>query len=499
MRSTTFVFPTVPEVPETGGREGPEDRAKEQKEVATERVGKTNVVELHRHLSDQPKEQQDVATERVAKTNVTELKEVFDVPPNADKPHNDHDFRGTHHDLVVVTEVGGRDGQQIARRIRSLGVYCEIWPAETSADAYRDRGVKGVVTGRESLDSSLDVPTFQVTDAAQVSDDDLTRFLDQCGCRRTWTMGQFVDGAVNEIRRIVGNGRVLSALSGGVDSSVASSLVHRAIGDQLTCIFVDHGFLRKGEARQVIDTFQDRFGSRFIAVDASDRFLSAVAGITDPEEKRKVIGREFIRVFEEEAAKLGDIDFLLQGTLYPDVIESGIGGAVVKSHHNVGGLPERMNLKLLEPLRYLFKDEVRALGEELGLPAKLIWRQPFPGPGLAIRIMGAVDRESVDIEREADAIVVEEIERAGLQTSVWQYFAVLTKTRAVGVGDDGRTYGYVAAVRAVQASDGMSALWAKLPHDLLDRIAHRIMTEVPQITRVVYDISSKPPATIEWE
>ncbi len=321
-----------------------------------------------------------------------------------------------------------------------------------------------------------------------------------CGCSGNWNMGSFADQAVAEIRRRVGDGHMVCGLSGGVDSSVAATLAHRAVGDRLTCIFVDHGFLRKGEADQVVQTFQEGFQMRLVHVDASERFLTAIRGVTEPEQKRKIIGREFVRIFEEEARKLGKVDFLVQGTLYPDVIESGTKhAAVIKSHHNVGGLPEEMQFNLVEPLRNLFKDEVRVLGRELGLPEEIVWRQPFPGPGLAIRIIGEVTREKLDTLREADAIALEEIRRAGLYREIWQSFAVLTNARSVGVMGDERTYGYVVGLRAVTSEDGMTADWARLPYEVLERISSRVMNEVHGVNRLVYDISSKPPSTIEWE
>jgi GMP synthase (glutamine-hydrolysing) len=324
--------------------------------------------------------------------------------------------------------------------------------------------------------------------------------VDICGCHPTWTMSNFIDLAVAEIREKVGSGRVLAALSGGVDSSVAAALVQRAVGDQLTCVFVNHGFMRKGEPEQVIATFTKRMGANFRAIDASQRFMDKLYGVSDPETKRKMIGEEFIRIFEEEAKKLGEIQYLVQGTLYPDVIESGTAlASVIKSHHNVGGLPEHMELDLLEPLRNLFKDEVRELGLQLALPPEIVWRQPFPGPGLAIRVMGAITPERVEIARAVNAIVTDEIEQANLDKEVWQYFAVLTDTRTVGVVGDERTYGYAVAIRAVTAQDAMTADWARLPYELLDRMSSRIMNEVVMVSRVVYDISSKPPATIEWE
>ncbi len=325
-----------------------------------------------------------------------------------------------------------------------------------------------------------------------------------CGCRGTWTAGSFVQEAVEGIRAQVGSGRVLCALSGGVDSAVAATLVHRAVGDQLTCIFVNNGFLRREEAERTIQTFERTMRMNLVYVDATDRFLARLAGVIDPEHKRRLIGAEFIQVFEEEARKLGTVDFLAQGTLYPDVIESTSyetkSAAVIKTHHNVGGLPTNLRFSLVEPLRYLFKDEVRAVGLELGLPEEMIWRQPFPGPGLAIRIIGEVNRERLEILRAADWIVVDEIKRAGLYyKELWQSFAVLTPIRSVGVMGDFRTYGYVVALRAVTSEDAMTADWARLPYDLLATISNRIVNEVPGVNRVVFDITSKPPGTIEWE
>ncbi|MBC7324232.1 MAG: glutamine-hydrolyzing GMP synthase, partial [Moorella sp. (in: Bacteria)] len=321
-----------------------------------------------------------------------------------------------------------------------------------------------------------------------------------CKCQGLWTMGSFILRAVEEIKERVGNGRAICALSGGVDSSVAAVLVHRAIGDRLRCVFVNHGLLRKGEPEQVIDTFKNRFGMVLVYVDAAERFLDRLRGVADPERKRKIIGEQFIRIFEEEARKAGEVDFLVQGTLYPDVVESGTAtAAVIKTHHNVGGLPEDMRLKLIEPLRWLFKDEVRALGLELGLPEEVIWRQPFPGPGLAVRILGEVTRERLNLLREADAILTAEIKEAGLHRDIWQYFAVLTNMQSVGVMGDERTYGFTVVVRAVTSQDAMTADWARLPYEVLERISSRIVNEVPGVNRVVYDITSKPPATIEWE
>jgi GMP synthase (glutamine-hydrolysing) len=323
-----------------------------------------------------------------------------------------------------------------------------------------------------------------------------------CKCEPTWTMANFIDEAVATVKARAPDGRVICGLSGGVDSSVAASLVHRAVGDRLTCIFVDNGLLRAREAMQVEALFRGAFKMNLVVVDASERFLSKLAGVADPEQKRKIIGREFIEVFEEEARKLGGADFLVQGTLYPDVIESVSHkgpSATIKSHHNVGGLPDKMKLKLIEPLRELFKDEVRALGAECGLPHDVLWRQPFPGPGLAVRVLGPVTREACDLLRAADVIIDEEIRAADLYESIWQSFGVLLPVRTVGVMGDERTYANVLAIRAVHSRDGMTADWVPLPHDLLATVSSRIVNEVRGINRVVYDISSKPPATIEWE
>ncbi len=322
-----------------------------------------------------------------------------------------------------------------------------------------------------------------------------------CGCRPDWKAENFVESAIQKYKSVLSGKKVLLALSGGVDSTVAAALLHKAIGRNLICVFVDHGLLRKGEGDYVEKTLSGGLGINLVRVNAGDRFLTRLSGVSEPEKKRKIIGEEFIRVFEEEAKKLGAIDALAQGTIYPDVIESGSGGsAVIKSHHNVGGLPDVIAFKeIIEPLRDLFKDEVREVGEQLGLPGKLVWRQPFPGPGLAVRVTGEVTKEKLGLLREADVIFRKEIENAGLERKVNQYFAVLTDSRSVGVMGDTRTYGYTVALRAVTTDDFMTAEWARLPYEMLARASGRITNEVRGITRVVYDITSKPPATVEWE
>lgn len=511
----------------------------------------------------------------------------------------------TSFETVLILDFGAQYVQLIARRIRELGVYCEILPYNASLDSIRRLQPRGIVLSggpssvyeegaphcdKEVLELGIPVlgicygtqllsyflggkvepssrreygaakvkilgesrllaglptefpvwmshgdhvtaapPGFKVTATTEsalgaVEDhtrrlygvqfhpevahtpngkDILANFLKQiCGCRADWTTTSFIETAVTRIRDQVGEGRAVCGLSGGVDSAVAAALVARAIGDRLTCIFVDNGLLRLNEFEHVLQSFT-RYGELKVkGVAAGERFLAALKDVADPERKRKIIGREFIEVFQEEASRLGEIDFLVQGTLYPDVIESvSVRGpaAVIKSHHNVGGLPDQMRLKLIEPLRDLFKDEVRAVGRELSLPESLINRQPFPGPGLAVRILGPVDADLVRLLQESDNVVQEEIERVGLYQKLWQSFAVLLPVKAVGVMGDQRTYERVIAVRAVESSDGMTADWARLPYEVLERISSRIVSEVKGVNRVVYDISSKPPGTIEWE
>lgn len=508
-------------------------------------------------------------------------------------------------ELVVVVDFGAQYGQLIARRVREMNVYCEIWPYTTPVAKYKERNVKGIVfsggpssvyaEGAPSVPKELfelGIPVFGIcygmqlmshvlggdvrrpdageygkamlkvlepaspifaqidaetqvwmshfdsvlqcppgfkilgstdsTPAAMIGDDArrlygvqfhpevvhsrqgkqmMRNFLFAvAGLSGDWTTESFIDEQVQKIRAQVGTGKVLCALSGGVDSSVAAVLVHKAIGDQLTCMFVDHGLMRKGEAEQVVKTFRDHFHINLVHVDASERFLGKLAGVTDPEQKRKIIGNEFIYLFQDEARKLGKIDFLVQGTLYPDVVESGTAtAAVIKSHHNVGGLPEDMEFALIEPFRELFKDEVRAVGRMIGVPEEIVARHPFPGPGLAIRVLGEITREKLDILREADAIYLDEIRKAGLYNEIWQAFAALPNIKSVGVMGDERTYQYPIILRAVTSEDGMTSDFYRFPWEVLEKITNRIINEVAHVNRVTYDLTSKPPGTIEWE
>ena len=417
-------------------------------------------------------------------------------------------------ETIVLVNFGCEDIQKFARSIRDRHIYTMVMPYTVPAERVMEEKPVGLILcadagtperpGAREKFEALKLPILDLTSGTGTGDvDAAVAFCCQCGCHGSWTMEKFIDEAVADIRRQVGSAKVVLGLSGGVDSSVVAALIHKAIGRQLTCVFVNHGLLRKNEPELVQEIFARNFDMNLCYIDASDRFLDKLKGVADPEQKRKIIGKEFIEVFAEAAARV-DAPFLGQGTIYPDILESipldGNPNGIIKSHHNVGGLPDYVDFKeIIEPLRLLFKDEVRQLGRELGLPEYLVSRQPFPGPGLAIRIMGEITKEKADTLRLADAIYREELEKAGENKKMNQYFAVLTDTRTVGVMGDGRSYDRVLALRAVTTEDFMTADWARIPYELLDKISGRIVNEVKGINRIVYDITSKPPATVEWE
>ncbi|HHQ8440890.1 TPA: glutamine-hydrolyzing GMP synthase, partial [Streptococcus agalactiae] len=418
--------------------------------------------------------------------------------------------------VLPAGEAGHREYGQSALRLRSESALFAGTPQEQLVLMSHGDAVTEIPEGFHLVGDSVDCPFAAMENTEKqfygiqfhpevrhsvYGNDILKNFaVNICGARGDWSMDNFIDMEIAKIRETVGDRKVLLGLSGGVDSSVVGVLLQRAIGDQLTCIFVDHGLLRKNEGDQVMDMLGGKFGLNIIRVDASKRFLDLLSGVEDPERKRKIIGNEFVYVFDDEASKLKGVDFLAQGTLYTDIIESGTETAqTIKSHHNVGGLPEDMQFELIEPLNTLFKDEVRALGTALGMPDEVVWRQPFPGPGLAIRVMGEITEEKLETVRESDAILREEIAKAGLDRDVWQYFTVNTGVRSVGVMGDGRTYDYTIAIRAITSIDGMTADFAQLPWDVLKKISTRIVNEVDHVNRIVYDITSKPPATVEWE
>ncbi|WP_042678642.1 glutamine-hydrolyzing GMP synthase [Anaerosalibacter massiliensis] len=427
--------------------------------------------------------------------------------------------------MILILDFGGKCSRIAGRIVRESKVYCEIYPYDISMEKIKEKNPQGIIftgnakeevnkeifnlgigiIGLDSKNNLLSEKYNIKTYENESYNDDTKKIIkdflfEECKVKPYWDMKDFVDKSIKGIKEQIGNGKAICALSGGVDSSVAAVLVHEAIGDNLTCVFVDHGLLRKNEFEEVESFFREKYNMNLITVDAKDRFLNKLKGVTDPEKKRKIIGEEFIRVFEEEQSKLNDIDYLVQGTIYPDVIESGGDeNAVVKSHHNVGGLPEDVNFELVEPLRQLFKDEVREVGTILGIPEEAVNRQPFPGPGLGVRVLGEITEEKLEIVREADYVFRDEIKKAGLHKEIWQYFAILPNIKSVGVYEGKRTYNYTIGLRAVYSIDGMTAQWAKIPLEVLEKISNRIVNEVDHVNRVVYDITSKPPSTIEWE
>ncbi len=422
-------------------------------------------------------------------------------------------------DMIAILDLGGENNSALAREIRALGVYSEIYAHDVSADFLKNAanlkgiilngGPNNVVDGKEiDVDASvyeIGVPVASIghkkARCAEIASDELRSFVfGTCKCSANWNMENFIADQVELLKKQIGDKKVLLALSGGVDSSVVAALLIKAIGKQLVCVHVNHGLLRKGEPEQVIKVFREQMGATLIYSDSVDRFLDKLAGVSDPEQKRKIIGAEFIRVFEEEARKLDGIDFLAQGTIYPDIVESGTKtNKTVKSHHNVGGLPDDLKFELVEPLKYLFKDEVRACGKALGLPDDMVYRQPFPGPGLGVRCLGAITRDRLEAVRESDAILREEFAKAGLQGKVWQYFTLIPDTKSVGVKDGARSYEWPVVIRAVNTVDAMTATIEHIDWPILDKITNRIITEVKGVNRVCYDLTPKPTGTIEWE
>ena len=418
-------------------------------------------------------------------------------------------------DMIAIIDLGSEENSAIAREIRAYGVYSEVYPHDiTKAALQAMPNLRGIILNGDKNVTDIDVNQdiyeigvpftayeFPKAKCNQGDVKDLKSFvLDECKAETNWNMANFVQDQVELMRKQIGDKRVLLALSGGVDSSVVAALLIKAVGDKLTCVHVNHGLLRKGEPEQVVNVFGKQLGADLVYVDATDRFLDKLAGVTDPEQKRKIIGAEFIRVFEEEARKLDGIDFLAQGTIYPDIVESGTkAGKAVKAHHNVGGLPDDLKFELVEPLKYLFKDEVRACGKELGLPDNMVYRQPVPGPGLGVRCTGAITRDRLEAVRESDAILREEFDKAGLRGKVWQYFTLIPDVKSVGVRDNARSVEWPVVIRAVNTVDAMTATIEPIPYELLAKITDRILSEVKGVNRVLYDITPKPTGTIEWE